>query len=329
MTEKTDNEIDDTATELSAPGSESQLILAARLYYIDGLSQAQIAKMTGVSQAKVSRLLSVARDRGIVRISVPEYDSRDARLEQLLLDRYRLKNVIVVRRLESQSPQEVRNTIGYFAGPIVSAWIKPSTTVALAGGRTVRCLVERMQPSEPTSGVIVAQAMGNIDESPGTYDALDIGRIIAKRWGGSFLTLNTPAFLPDSQVCEQFLALDQVRKVFLRLAQADLAFVGVGNLENSVFVDRKVLKPKDIAQLRNAGAVGEILGRFYDRAGKECDTPYRNRVISLGLDQLRGIAQVVGVVAGRERVEAIRGAIVGGLLKSVVVDDAAAEALCE
>src|SRR5690606_24312108 len=137
-----------------------------------------------------------ARERGIVRISVPDYDPHDERLERELRKRFGLKEAIVLRRLESQSQEDVRTTLGYFAGPIVSRWIKSGATIAVAGGRTVRSLVERMQPSDAVSGVVVVQAMGNIDESPGTYDAVDIGRIVAKRWGGAFLTLNTPAFLP-------------------------------------------------------------------------------------------------------------------------------------
>ena len=65
-----------------------------------------------------------------------------------------------------------------------------------------------------------------------------------------------------------------------RLASADLAFVGVGTLDSSVFVERSVLSSRDMDSLRRAGAVGEILGRFYDVDGKECRTGFRHRVVS-------------------------------------------------
>ena len=38
--------------------SDDRLRLAARLYYVDGLGQNEVAKFAKVSQAKVSRLLA-------------------------------------------------------------------------------------------------------------------------------------------------------------------------------------------------------------------------------------------------------------------------------
>jgi len=64
----------------SAGNDDDELILAARLYFIDGLSQAQVAKLVSASQAKVSRMLAEARARGFVRITVPEYETRDVAL---------------------------------------------------------------------------------------------------------------------------------------------------------------------------------------------------------------------------------------------------------
>lgn len=324
--------LDDVMTGAESPVTrkvytDAQLILAARLYYADGLSQAQVAKMVGASQAKVSRMLSQAREQGIVRISVPEFSPRDEVLEAQLCKRFGLKQAIVVRRLGKQSPADLRSTVGYFAAPVVSSWLTPTTTLAIAGGRTLRSLAEKMQPPDAVHGVTVVQSMGNIDEVPGPYDALEFGRIIAQRWHGTLLTLNTPALLVDAGVCRQFMAVEQVRKVFDRLSKADIALVGVGNLQNSVFLERRVLKPRDIELLKRSGAVGEIVGRFYDAQGKECETPFRHRVISIGLDKLRRMEQVVGVVAGSDRTAAILGAIRGGILKSLVLDDAAAQAL--
>jgi DNA-binding transcriptional regulator LsrR (DeoR family) len=106
-----------------------------------------------------------------------------------------------------------------------------------------------------------------------------------------------------------------------------LAVVGIGNLQNSVFLERRVLKARDIELLKRCGAVGEIVGRFYDANGRECDSPFRRRIISISLDKLRRIKQVVGVVAGNDRTAAILGAVRGGILKSLILEDVAAQAL--
>ena len=307
--------------------SDAQLLLAARLYYVDGILQNQIAKMVSVSQAKVSRMLAVARDRGLVRITVPEYEPRDRELEAALVERFNLRSAVVVRRIPGQSVTDLRNTLGYFAGPVVSSWIAPRSTVGIAGGRTMQALTDAMSRTPGPIRPVLVQAMGNVDSTPGAYDASEIARTLAQPWGGIYLTLNTPALAPSAAVGKQLLGLKDTRDVFDRLASAETSLVGVGNLQNSVFIERGILQPRDVQEIHRAGGVGEILGRFYDHDGEECVTPFRQRVVSLPLEQLKAIPNVVAVVAGSDRTAALLGALRGEILKSLVIDDDAARGL--
>lgn len=309
-----------------SPYSDDQLILAARLYFLDGLPQAQIGKIVNVSQAKVSRMLALARERGLVRITVPEYDPRNPELEGELR-RVLGVDAVVIRSVSGPRIEDLRQTIGYFAAPVVTGWVKASSIIAIAGGRTMQALVEHVKESTGLGGVGLVQAMGNIDSSPGLYDAVELARALAQRWHGTFLTLNSPAILPDPDTCGRLLGLEPIQHVMRRLEKADLAFVGVGTLGNSVFVERNILTAPDVEALKGAGAVGEILGRFYDATGQECATPLRQRVVSLGLDGLRRIPKRVGVVAGADRTDAVLAAIRGGLLNALTIDEGCATAL--
>jgi deoxyribonucleoside regulator len=309
-----------------SPYTDDQLILAARLYFIDDLPQAQIGKLVNVSQSKISRMLALARERGLVRVTVPDYDPRHGALEKDLKDSLGV-SAVVIRSAAGLKIQDLRQTLGYFAASVVSSWIAPRSVVAIAGGRTMQALVEQMKPAGNTEGVRVVQAMGNIDSTSGAYDAAELGRQLASAWKGTFLTLNTPAILPDADVCRQLLGLEQIRNILTCLADANVALVGIGTLENSVFLERKVLGKRDIAALREAGAVGEILGRFYNAAGRECKTPLRERVVSLPLEELRRIPQVTAVVSGSDRSSALSAAIRGGLVKSLVIDERGAASL--
>lgn len=308
--------------------NDEQLILAARLYFLDGLAQAQIGKLVNVSQSKVSRMLALARERGLVRITVPDYDARNGVLEEELKRQIGVE-AVVIRTAEGLRAEDLRQTIGYFAAPVIAEWIGAASRIAVAGGRTMQVLAEQMKPSQPKPGLSFIQAMGNIDSNPGLYDAAELGRLMARRWGGTFLTLNTPAILPDSETCRRFLGLEQIQGVMKQLGDADLALVGVGTLANSVFLERKVLGSADLATLQAAGAVGEILGRYFDAKGNECTTPFQQRVVSLGLNELRQIPRKVGVVAGADRTRAVRAAISGGLLNALVIDEGGASALLE
>ena len=82
-----------------------------------------------------------------------------------------------------------------------------------------------------------------------------------------------------------------------------------------------------IRELERAGAVGEVCGRFFDEKGNECATAWRDRVISVQVDQLRKIPQVIGVVSGSDRSAAILAAIRGRIIKALVIDEVGASAL--
>jgi DNA-binding transcriptional regulator LsrR (DeoR family) len=290
---------------------------------MDGLGQSEVARFAKVSQAKVSRLLAAARERGIVRISVAEYEPRNHALEQALCKGFGLDAVAVIKTAEGTNAEDARRAVGHFGAPFVAALLPPKGVVAIAGGRSIRELVQDL-PEDKERRLTVVQAMGSIDSNVGAEDALELGRVLARRSGGHFLSLSVPAFVPDRRIRDVLLALSQVRSVRERLAHANVAIVGVGTLTNSVFAARKVLSPRDIEELTSCGAVGEICGRFFDKNGRECDSRWRDRVLSIGLEQIRQIPQVIGVVAGGDRSAAIAAAVRGGLLKALVIDDAAA-----
>jgi DNA-binding transcriptional regulator LsrR (DeoR family) len=305
---------------------DEQLRLAAHLYYMDGLAQAEVAKMVKVSQAKVSRLLALARERGVVRISVAEYEPRNKDLERELCARLQLKAATVIKTVPGAVLDETRHAVGYFGASFAASLVPKNGVCATAGGRTMRELIQSW-PANRDSAITVVQAMGSIDFTPGPVDAVELGRLLAQKCGGFFVALNTPAFVPDKRTRDSLMAHEQIRGVWQRLSQADVAFVGIGTPANSIFVDRGVLKPDDLSSLKSYGAVGEICGRFYNQSGQECASPWSERVISIELQTLRHIPEVIGVVAGSDRSEAIIAAVRGNLLKSLVIDEQGALSL--
>ena len=66
--------------------TDDQLTLATRLYFLHELelTTSPIGRIVNVSQAKVSRMLSPARERGLVRVTIPTYDPRSQELEYAL-----------------------------------------------------------------------------------------------------------------------------------------------------------------------------------------------------------------------------------------------------
>lgn len=310
-----------------ADESTDLLISVARLYYLDGLGQHDVAAIVGVSRSTVSRLLTVARERGIVRISVDDYEPRDQAREARLRKQFGLQRAIVVKTL-GDSTENVRRTIGYFAAPPLAQLIREGMSVGVAGGRTLCEVMHCLAPPKDPQHITVVQLMGNIGPSVSRIDALELGRTLAERFAGAFYMLNAPAFAQDMRTRDVFMSHEQMRAIWGRFNTLDLAFVGIGSLDDSAFVERSVLSPSEMAALKEQGAVGEICGRFFSEDGAECVSNVRDRVISIELDALRGRPEVIGVTNGSRRVAAVRAAIHGGLITSLVIDDIGADALC-
>jgi deoxyribonucleoside regulator len=308
--------------------SDEQLIMAARAYYIDQLPQAEVAKLLSVSQAKVSRMLTLARNRGLVQITVASANPRETALEDQIREQLGIES-IVIRPLIGRRILDLRPFVGYFAAESLRNWLVGTRTIAIAGGRTIQAVIERLVKHPPLDHPDVVQAMGTVDASPGPFDAVELGLMLAHHWGSNFIRLNMPAVLQDAQTCQQLFQLSQVQHVMGRLAEADAALIGIGTLTNSVFAERGVISPLDQLELQQVGAVGEILGRFYNREGEECDTSYRDRVVSLPLEQLRKIPLRIGITTGNDRAAAIRAAIRGGLMNRLVIDGYGAKALLD
>jgi DNA-binding transcriptional regulator LsrR (DeoR family) len=170
--------------------------------------------------------------------------------------------------------------------------------------------------------------MGNVGPDVAKDDAIELCRELAQRFMGTFIALSVPVHLDNAQARDVLMQHEHVSRVWKLFDIMEVALVGIGSLEDSMFIDRKMLSAEDINKLVQHNAVGEICGHFYDPNGQECDTDYRDRVMSIGLNDLRGINEVVGVVANAEsRVFAICAAARGRLIKNLLIDEAGALAI--
>lgn len=302
------------------------LIAVAKMYYEEGKHQVEIAKTLDMSQAKVSRMLTTARERGIIRISVARFDPRIEELEQQLKSQFRLKMAVVVKTSSRAPVKQVRGIVGHVAGPIIAERLRSAELIGITGGRTLKQLVSAIE-LDPSSPLEVVQLMGNVNTTASPVDATELGRKLTVRSGGMFHMLNTPAIVSDHETCRLFSQQPQIKKVLQLYDRIDLALVGIGLLDESILFDQNVVSRRDISYLREAGAVGEICGRFYDANGEECKTKFRDQVISIELKKLMKVKETIAVVVGHERELAIHSAIRSGLVTSLVIDQQGAEAI--
>ena len=157
--------------------------------------------------------------------------------------------------------------------------------------------------------------------------AVEVTSTLAAAFGARVVHLPSPGFTVSPEVAEALLASPEVSQTLdlARGADAILCSVGVAG-PHSLLVAEGFLGSAAMTRLVNRGAVGEILGHYYDEQGRTIPTGSLHP-IGLTLDDLRASHLVIAVAGGIAKAEAVRSAAVGGIVDELVVDDSVAQVL--
>lgn len=306
--------------------SAEQLTAVARMYYLDGMAQSEIADLYQISRSTISRMLTAARDQGIVRISVDEYDPRDRDMEARLISTFGLRRAVVVREVAG-SITATRRALARFAIPEVSTWFISGRRIGVTGGRTLGELVRAIPYQSDVQGIGIYQLMGAVATTPGENEPQEVTRALGKRLNGRVHMLHVPAFVKDVEARNSMMQHDQVQAMWRTFGKLQQALIGVGSVDDSMFVEHGVLNKRARHDLKKQDAVAELCGRYINTDGHEVEHPLRERVLSIGLDVLRSIPEVIAVSSGTDRGASIHAVLASGLANSVVLDRACAEAV--
>ena len=286
--------------------SEDVKTRIASLYYVEGLTQDQVATLVGMNRSRVLRILAAARRDGTVQIRVTTRLSRCIELERLLEQRWALTRAIVVP--EPQDPQHLRSIIGAAVGAYLSEAITPNMTIGLGWGKTLNSGVASIQP-RAADGVRVLAMLGGLTRVS-EINPSEFAWRVADRLGAECYMLAAPVYAPEKRTRDALLDHPGIAEVFTRARSLDMAVVSVGDLTpHSVFSEYGLLTRDEIASLERAGAVGDLLCHFVDAEGNVIDHPVNDRVIAINPTALRGTRQIVLASGGWHKLTVIRAAL--------------------
>lgn len=283
-------------------------------YYQDGATQEEISKKFSVSRAKIGRMLKQARDEGIVEITVKYHPVFSAKIEQRLIERFGVKRALVA--LDQPNEEQQRLQVAGLVAKYMSNSLQNGTVVTVGQGRNVSAVAHHTGVITPRDCKFVC-GIGGIHPRGGMFNADHICRQFAKVYGGSSETLYAPAYAENREQKLAFMQNGTVKQTLDLARKADVALVGIGDMsENSYMVDLGWFTPDEVVQARlHQGVVGDFAGYdFFDIQGSAAETVMSDRVIGLGIEEYRPIAEVIAIAAENSKPLALLGALRTGVV---------------
>lgn len=292
---------------------------AGWLYYVAGNTQDEIAAKLGISRQSAQRLVSLAVSEGLVKVRLDHPLADCLALAQRLQERYSLAYCEVV----PSDPASASTTLGIAdaaAAEIERQLKSPDMKVmAIGTGRTLKAASELLPRIDAPEKKIVSLT-GNFapDGSAAFYSVIfTMADVVNAR--------HYPLPLPvvAASPAERDLLHQQivVRSALALAAEADVTFVGIGDLgPKAPLLQDGFITPDELAALKQAGAVMEIVGWAFDGQGRLIEGLTNARVASAPLPS-RDRSTVIAVAMGEAKLPGLRVALEHRLVNGLITDE--------
>jgi lsr operon transcriptional repressor len=298
-------------------------VRAAWLYFMEGLTQAEVARRLGTTRLRINRLLGDARRNGLVGITLNAQFASCVALEQRLIKDFGLREAVIVPTPHDE--EQIPGILGRAAAQFVAGYLRKHRVkgLGIGWGRTLREMTRHMPPdSHP--GLCVNSMMGGLTRGL-EINTFDIVSDLARRLDSQCQYLAAPIYAGSPESRDTIIAQDVFREAFRRIETNELAVLSIGDVSRrSMLVRYGLPEDVDVGELRAAGAVGDIVGQFIDADGRPVDHPINRRAIALPLDHLSRDTRVVFVAGGSHKVRALSAVLRGGYGAVIVSDEATA-----
>ena len=298
------------------------VVKVARLYHTHGYRQSDIATRLQVSQSRVSRLLAQAEDAGIVRTVVAIRPEIHSDLEEAVEERYGLKEVHVIDAVSMDEAEFNRDLAYAMAAVLEQATFSAPTVGFTSWSRTLRLMVGTLQPLR-TSTQRVVEMLGDLGPPDLQHEAARATQVLAGLLDAEPVFLRTPGVVQAPELRRLVMGQDvYVQQALEMLGHLDLALVGIGtsHVQAPLKAGGNFFTDDQLAEVRARGAVGEVCLRFIDADGAQVASPVDDLVVGVTADQLRSAPRRWAVAGGPSKYLAIRAALRGGWVDSLVTD---------
>lgn len=290
----------------------------AWLYYYEDLSHQEIGEQLGLPRIKVTRLLKVIRERRLVEVRLKESCWSVYEVERKFKEKTGLSKALVV-----PTGKDPIVNVAHAAALQLQDLCLRHERIGIGAGRALERAVEYFEqvPDKKVKEIVslLGNTMPNLALNP-----YAIGLVLSNKLKVDFFNIWAPA-VATSVDTARILKKDYVISKVLEMANSvEIGILGIGDIKSSVMMTRGFISSEEAEDIADRGAVGEILGRFFDVEGRRVPTILEDRVIAVEMPMK---CPMMAVAYGKEKILSIVGAIRGGFIQGLVTDERTALAV--
>ena len=294
-------------------------------YYIGAMTQQEIADRLGLTRLKVNKILGQARQDGLVSIEIKLPLANCVALEEKLKARYALDDVAVVPTLPD--PDTLQQVIGEAAGAMLAPLLEEGAGLGVGWGRTLRAAARALRQRRFARSWVTS-LMGGMTRGAGT-NTFEVATEFARLIGAECYYVAAPIYCPSVESRSTLLTHYGLAEVMRRAREGQIALVSCGDLTTRSLLASTHIVSEALEGLRQAGAVGDLLGTFLDEYGRPIDHPLNARVMALSPQELKAYPISILASGGLPKARVIRAILNARYVKRLATDESAAEALLQ
>lgn len=306
--------------------SDHELIKIVSMYYEEGMTQAAIAKARGVSRSLIAKYLKDARERGIIEVVIKSESIYTTHLERQLEQQFHLKEAIVVDT-SGLKTDDIKKRVSQQAALHLKHIIDDYQHIGISWGNTLRHMVDAF-PYVNCPEAEVISLIGGLSDDYFDIQSNQLSYDLARKMRCKAKYLYAPALVSNQGILKELANNQAIQHVLEEGKHVDLALVGLSSLAQEQNMRRiGYIDDEAYRQLEMQGARGVINSRFYDVNGNELDNSINRSVLGMTLEDIQAIDNVMTVVYGDEKSEAVRIALSAGLVNTLVTTNTIAETI--
>ena len=305
---------------------EEIMIEIAKLYYVDGLSQAEIASVLHMSRSNVSRILQNAIASKVVEVMVHDGSMAICNdLAKKIQSKYGLKRVLI--STSHADDNRCMAIVASLAAKTIGELLDENALIGISNGALCESVVEYFPENTPFKADVI-QLLGGTNNRSGQNDGQQLAFEFSKKLKGNGYILQSPLMVKSKILKEMILQekiISDTTKMYHDISVC-LMDIEKTNFYISSFNEHHLSKA-DVLQLMELRAEACLCGRFFDKNGLPCNTGINSRIIGIELEVLEKIPIKIGVSYNSKNANAVISVLKSGYIDHLIIDEVLAKAV--